>query len=85
MQSQKKLTEYLNVKIREISKKIGDIVFTEMKKQIQEDLPPSNTQQSGFESIEQLMKSEAYRNANHPEHAATAARVRDWFSKSTPE
>lgn len=54
-------------------------------KQIQEDLPPQNTQQSGFESIEQLMKSEAYSNANHPEHAATAARVRDWFSKSTPE
>lgn len=54
-------------------------------KQIQEDLPPKNTQQSGFESIEQLMKSEAYSNANHPEHAATAARVRDWFSKSTPE
>ena len=54
-------------------------------KQIQEDLPPSNTQQSGAETIEQLMKSEAYSNANHPEHAATAARVRDWFSKSTPE
>ena len=54
-------------------------------KQIQEDLPPQNTQQSGFESIEQLMKSEAYSNANHPEHAATAARVRDWFAKSTPE
>ena len=54
-------------------------------KQIQEDLPPSNTQQSGAETIEQLMRSEAYSNASHPEHAATAARVRDWFAKSTPE
>lgn len=34
----KKLTEHLDVKIGEISKKIGDIVFTEMKKQIPEDL-----------------------------------------------
>ncbi|ENW15621.1 hypothetical protein L313_2804 [Acinetobacter haemolyticus CIP 64.3 = MTCC 9819] len=54
-------------------------------KQLQEDLPPSNTQQNGAETVEQLMLTEAYSNANHPDHKSVAARVSQWFQKNTPE
>jgi hypothetical protein len=54
-------------------------------KHIQEDLPANNTQQSGGESIEQLMLSEAYSNASHPDHKSVAARVSEYFQKNFPE
>lgn len=54
-------------------------------KQIQEDLPPQNTQQSGSESIEQLMMSEAYDNASHPDHKRVTKQVNDWYAKQYPE
>ena len=54
-------------------------------KTLQEDLPPSNTQQSNSESVEQLMMSEAYSNANHPDHASVASKVSAYFQKNTPE
>lgn len=54
-------------------------------KHIQEDLPANNTQQNGSESIEQLMMSEAYSNASHPDHKSVAARVSEYFQKSFPE
>ncbi|WP_151775912.1 hypothetical protein [Acinetobacter colistiniresistens] len=54
-------------------------------KQLQEDLPPVNTQQNGAETIEQLMMSDAYSDANHPDHKITAARVSKWFQENTTE
>lgn len=54
-------------------------------KQIQEDLPPQNTQQNGSESIEQLMMSEAYDNASHPDHKRVTKQVNDWYAKQYPE
>lgn len=54
-------------------------------KQIQEDSPPQNTQQSGSESIEQLMMSEAYDNASHPDHKRVTKQVNDWYAKQYPE
>ena len=50
-------------------------------KYIQEDSPPSHTQQTNGESIEQLMVSEAYSNANHPDHARVASQVSAYFQK----
>ncbi|RZG74821.1 hypothetical protein [Acinetobacter sp. WCHAc060025] len=54
-------------------------------KQIQEDSPPSNTQQIGSEGIEQLMMSDAYSNANHPDHKSVASRVSQYFQSNYPE
>lgn len=54
-------------------------------KQLQEDTPPNNTQQSGAEDIQSLMQSEAYSNASHPDHARVAAKVSAFFKKNTPE
>lgn len=53
--------------------------------QLGEDTPPSDTQQSGTESVEQLMLSEAYSNASHPDHARVASQVSAFFKKNTPE
>lgn len=53
-------------------------------KQLQEDAPPSNTQQSGTQSIEELMLSEAYSDANHPDHKSVAKQVSDHFKKNFP-
>lgn len=50
-------------------------------KYIQEDNPPSNTQQSGSETIQQLMMSEAYSNANHPDHKSVTARINAYYEK----
>lgn len=49
--------------------------------QLNEDTPPQNTQQKGTETIEQLMRSEAYRDAKHPDHASTAQKVQAWYQK----
>lgn len=54
-------------------------------KNLQEDLPPQNTQQIGTETVEQLMMSEAYSNANHPDHKSVAARVSQYFQKNFPD
>lgn len=54
-------------------------------KNMQEDFPPANTQPTGAETIEQLMMSEAYSNANHPDHKSVAARVSQYFQKQFPE
>ena len=50
-------------------------------KQIQEDLPPFNTQQIGGESIQQLMQSEAYLNDKHPDHHRVYAQVEQAYAK----
>lgn len=52
-------------------------------KQLQEDMPPAgNTQQSGAESIQQLMRSEAFLNPSHPEHAQVSQKVDAWYDKN---
>lgn len=50
-------------------------------KQLQEDAPPSNTQQSGAEDIQSLMQSEAYLNSNHPDHKRVFAQVEGFYQK----
>ncbi len=50
-------------------------------KQLQEDRPLSNTQQSGSENIQSLMRSEAYNNDQHPDHARVYAEVVKWHEK----
>ncbi|GAA5559028.1 hypothetical protein Asch03_01074 [Acinetobacter schindleri] len=49
--------------------------------QLQEDTPPSNTQQSGGEDIQSLMSSEAYLNEKHPDHQRVYAQVQNWHQK----
>jgi len=49
--------------------------------QLQEDTPPSNTQQSGGEDIQSLMSSEAYLNEKHPDHKRVYAQVQNWHQK----
>lgn len=49
--------------------------------QLQEDTPPSNTQQSGGENVQSLMKSEAYLNVKHPDHDRVSAEVQKWYEK----
>lgn len=51
-------------------------------KHIQEDFPPQNTQQSGSESITQLMMSEAYSNPSHPDHKSVTQRVDAYYAKN---
>lgn len=42
--------------------------------QLNEDTPPSNTQQSSTDSIQELMQSEAYLNESHPGHKEAYAK-----------
>lgn len=49
--------------------------------QLSEDTPPSNTQQSGTESIQSLMQSEAYLNESHPDHKRVFAQVQNFYQK----
>ncbi|GEM_PF-568810 len=49
--------------------------------QLQEDTPPSNTQQSSGENIQSLMRSEAYLDEKHPDHARVYAEVQKWHEK----
>jgi hypothetical protein len=50
-------------------------------KQLPEDTPPKNTQQSGAEDIQSLMKSEAYLNTSHPDHQRVFAKVESFYQK----
>lgn len=50
--------------------------------QLQEDTPPSNTQQNGAVDIQSLMSSEAYMNESHPDHKRVYAEVQKAYSKS---
>lgn len=49
--------------------------------QLQEDTPPTNTQQSGALDVQSLMKSEAYLNVNHPDHKRVFAQVEGFYQK----
>ena len=50
-------------------------------KTLQEDLPPSNTQQSTAESVESLRLSEAYNDPKHPEYKAVMAKIEKAYQK----
>lgn len=50
-------------------------------KALQEDLPPSNTHQSGAESIADLISSEAYLDPKHADHKKVYAQVQDFYAK----
>lgn len=49
--------------------------------QLSEDVPPSNTQQSGGTDIQSLMRSEAYLNESHPDHNRVYAQVQRFYNK----
>ena len=49
--------------------------------QLNEDTPPSNTQQSGGLDVESLMKSEAYLSESHPDHKRVFAQVQNFYQK----
>ncbi|MBE9400452.1 hypothetical protein IQR32_03680 [Acinetobacter albensis] len=50
--------------------------------QLNEDTPPSNTQQSGGVDVQSLMESEAYLNDKHPDHRSVSAQVERYYSKT---
>lgn len=50
-------------------------------RQLSEDVPPSNTQQSGGTDIQSLMRSEAYLNESHPDHNRVYAQVQRFYNK----
>ena len=49
--------------------------------QLNEDTPPSNTQQNGATDIQSLMQSEAYLNESHPDHKRVFAQVQNFYQK----
>lgn len=49
--------------------------------QLNEDTPPSNTQQSGGLDVESLMQSEAYLNESHPDHKRVFNQVQNFYRK----
>lgn len=51
-------------------------------KQLPEDTPPANTQQSGAEDVQSLIASEAYMNESHPDHKRVYAQVVKHFEKA---
>lgn len=78
----KQAIEALGFQASDLDSPIGALkLAAAIGKQIQEDLPPSNTQQSGSETITQLMMSEAYSDANHPDHKSVTARVNAYYEK----
>lgn len=78
----KNALEALGFDAKELDSPIGALkLAAAIGKHIQEDLPPSNTQQSGSETIQQLMMSEAFSNASHPDHKSVTQRVDAWYAK----
>lgn len=49
--------------------------------QLNEDTPPSNTQQNGATDIQSLMQSEAYLNESHPDHHRVYGQVQNFYLK----
>lgn len=78
----KQAIEALGFQASDLDSPVGALkLAAAIGKHIQEDLPPSNTQQSGSETIQQLQMSEAYRNADHPDHKSVTQRVDAWYAK----
>ncbi|WP_252152386.1 hypothetical protein [Acinetobacter terrae] len=51
--------------------------------QLNEDTPPSNTQQSGAVDVQSLMASEAYLNPSHADHNRVYAQVQKAYEKQS--
>lgn len=78
----KNALEALGFDAKELDSPIGALkLAAAIGKHIQEDSPPQNTQQSGSETIQQLMMSEAFSNASHPDHKSVTQRVDAWYAK----
>lgn len=78
----KQAIEALGFQASDLDSPIGALkLAAAIGKHIQEDSPPQNTQQSGSETIQQLQMSEAYRNADHPDHKSVTQRVDAWYAK----
>lgn len=60
-------------------------VLAHFGKQLGEDSSLQNTQPSGGEDIQQLMRSEAYSNPKHPDHARVTTQVSQWYAKQYQE
>ncbi|MHA3051844.1 hypothetical protein [Acinetobacter sp. ANC 4640] len=60
-------------------------VLAHFGKQLGEDTSLQNTQPSGGEDIQQLMRSEAYGNSKHPDHARVITQVSQWYAKQYQE
>lgn len=82
----KQAIEALGFQASDLDSPIGALkLAAAIGKQIQEDLPPQSTQQIGSETIEQLMMSDAYGDANHPDHKSVAERVSNHFKQKYPD
>lgn len=78
----KQAIEALGFQASDLDSPIGALkLAAAIGKHIQEDLPPSNTQQNGGESIQQLIQSEAYLNDKHPDHKRVYAQVEQAYAK----
>lgn len=78
----KQAIEALGFQASDLDSPVGALkLAAAIGKHIQEDSPPQNTQQSGSETIQQLQMSEAYRNADHPDHKSVTQRVDAWYAK----
>jgi hypothetical protein len=78
----KQAIEALGFQASDLDSPIGALkLAAAIGKHIQEDLPPSNTQQSVGESVQQLMMSEAYLNDKHPDHKRVYAQVEQAYAK----
>ena len=56
-------------------------LLTHFGKQMQEDVPPQNTQQNGGDDVQQLMRSEAYSNPRHADHQRVKQQIAQWYAK----
>lgn len=78
----KQAIEALGFQASDLDSPIGALkLAAAIGKHIQEDLPPSNTQQNVGESVQQLMMSEAYLNDKHPDHKRVYAQVEQAYAK----
>lgn len=78
----KQAIEALGFQASDLDSPIGALkLAAAIGKHIQEDSPPSNTQQNVGESVQQLMMSEAYLNDKHPDHKRVYAQVEQAYAK----
>lgn len=78
----KQAIEALGFQASDLDSPVGALkLAAAIGKQIQEDFPPSNTQQNMGDSIQELMQSEAYLNDKHPDHKRVYAQVEQAYAK----
>jgi len=56
-------------------------LFAALGPEFNEDTPPGGESFKGGEDVTELMKSEAYRNPKHPDHAKVSAQVKAYYEK----